>query len=256
MVTAMIHEKQGHSPGGRGPDGKLRGVGLANAFSLYDPYDPESPMDRRVAEVMADLNNWAFVRAVFSERIQFNIPSEVPNSHSYDRAFPKDDFSGPLSNSCADWLGVNYYMRWLMQYRADYQVRAEWHTPEGPRADNGWNIYPEGLERILRQTAEHFPAVPLVVTENGLADANDDKRPDFIRDHLRALDKAVLGSERGPALDVRGYFHWSLTDNFEWQSGLQYRFGLVAIDYAQDCKRTARPSAAVYRDEVGSRRDK
>ena len=202
---------------------------------------------------MGDLNNWDFVRAILSDRMKFDIPSEVPNSHSFEREYPKDDLPASATGPSIDWLGVNYYMRWLMEYKADYQARADWHTPDGPRTDNGWIIYPEGLERILRQTADHFPGIPLVVSENGLSDWNDSKRPQFIRDHLASLDGAIQGSDQGPALDVRGYYHWSLVDNFEWQSGFQYRFGLIEIQFDQGQKRVPRGSATVYHDEIVKR---
>jgi beta-glucosidase len=181
MVAAMIHEKQGLSPNGRGPNGELRGVSLANAFALYDPNDPSNPNDQRVAQVMADLNNWDFVHGLLSDRLKFDIPSEVPGAKSFEREFPKDDLPAYATAPSLDWLGVNYYMRWLMQYQPTYQVRAQWITPDGPLTDNGWSIYPEGLEKVLRQTAQQFPGMPLVVSENGLSDAKDDKRPAFIR---------------------------------------------------------------------------
>jgi beta-glucosidase len=107
---------------------------------------------------------------------------------------------------------------------------------------------------VLRETAARLPGVPLVVTENGLADAKDDRRPAFIRDHLASLDRAISGGASGPALDVRGYYHWSLTDNFEWLEGYDKRFGLVAIDYERDLARVPRPSARVYADAIRRRR--
>jgi beta-glucosidase len=83
-------------------------------------------------------------------------------------------------------------------------------------------------------------AVPLLVTENGIADGSDRQRPAFIRDHLAALDAAVHEH-----LDVRGYFHWSLLDNFEWTQGYARRFGLYAVDFTTQA-RTLREGGAEY----------
>ena len=88
------------------------------------------------------------------------------------------------------------------------------------------------------------------MTENGIADAEDRLRPAFIRDSLAALDRAC---RRGT--DVRGYFHWSLLDNFEWDDGFHGRFGLCAVDFDKaDVPRTPRPSARVLAQELERRR--
>ena len=91
---------------------------------------------------------------------------------------------------------------------------------------------------------------PLYVTENGIADASDRLRPAFIRESLAALDRA-----RARGADVRGYLHWSLLDNFEWDDGYHGRFGLCAVDFDKaDLPRIPRPSAHVYAQEIERRR--
>jgi beta-glucosidase/6-phospho-beta-glucosidase/beta-galactosidase len=116
-----------------------------------------------------------------------------------------------------------------------------------PVSDLGWEIYPEGLERALVNVAAY--GLPIVVTENGLADAADRARPDFLRESLAALDRA-----RGAGVDVRGYLHWALMDNFEWADGHLGRFGLHAVDFARpEGPRVPRPSARVYAEEVRRR---
>ena len=82
--------------------------------------------------------------------------------------------------------------------------------------------------------------LPIYITENGLADAKDEKRSGYIKDHLSFIHKAISGG-----VDVRGYFYWSLLDNFEWDKGFWPRFGLVAVDFPTQ-QRTIRPSAIVY----------
>ncbi|MEK7067671.1 MAG: family 1 glycosylhydrolase, partial [Patescibacteria group bacterium] len=91
---------------------------------------------------------------------------------------------------------------------------------------------------VLKELREY--QLPVYILENGLADAADARRADFIRDHLRYVRQAI-----SEGIDVRGYFHWSLLDNFEWADGFEPKFGLYQVDF-KTFKRTARPSAKVY----------
>jgi len=117
--------------------------------------------------------------------------------------------------------------------------------PDAPKSDLGWEILPEGLEIALRECARYH--VPLMVTENGIADAADRWRPDFIRASLAALDRA-----RAAGADVRGYFHWSLMDNYEWHEAYGGKFGLFSRDATGGTGE--RPSAKVYAEDVARRR--
>jgi beta-glucosidase len=141
-----------------------------------------------------------------------------------------------------DFVGVNYYTRDLvaLDLRAPRRLFARnFHAPGALMSDGGYGeIYPEGLYRVLQRARAY--GRPLYVTENGLPDADDDRRPAFILDHLRQLSRAVQAG-----CDVRGYFHWTLVDNFEWADGWTLRFGLIALDPATQA-RTPRPSAEVY----------
>ena len=102
----------------------------------------------------------------------------------------------------------------------------------------GWEIYPEGIYHVLKSLKKYNK--PIYVTENGLADAKDIYRTDFIKDHLKYVHKAI-----SDGVDVRGYLHWSLLDNFEWQQGFWPRFGLVEMDY-KTMERRIRQSAYTY----------
>lgn len=125
-----------------------------------------------------------------------------------------------------DFIGVNYY-------------RAVGRINDLPKSDIGWAIYSHGLYENLMDVKERFD-LPVYITENGIADADDDQRADFIADHLAATLEAI-----SEGADVKGYFYWSLLDNFEWESGYGPRFGLVEVDY-KTLKRKVRPSARVY----------
>jgi beta-glucosidase len=108
----------------------------------------------------------------------------------------------------------------------------------------GWDIYPEGFYQTLKAVAKRYPGKPVIVTENGIADANDSKRPDFMKDHLAEMARAMKDG-----VPVEGYCHWSLMDNFEWTSGFAPRFGLYEMDYS-NFNRIPRPSAELYRQII------
>jgi beta-glucosidase len=133
-----------------------------------------------------------------------------------------------------DWLGVQYYF--------DTPMRAFSQADEDgdpPRTDMDWRIHPEGLYWVLMEAWERY-RVPILVTENGLADAFDRQRSLFILDHLAWMNRAIV-----EGADVRGYLHWSLIDNFEWAYGFAPRFGLASVDY-ETMARTPRQSAWLY----------
>jgi beta-glucosidase len=127
-----------------------------------------------------------------------------------------------------DWIGVNYYSRTFVGWPWSGETPAT-----GARTDFGWEIYPEGLYQVLRRVGRY--GKPVVITENGIADADDDQRPSYIVSHLRQIQRAIRDG-----VDVRGYMHWTLLDNFEWAEGYEQRFGLATRE------RQLRPSARVY----------
>ncbi len=253
MVATMIHRKQGRTTDARGADGGLRGVGLANSLGYFEPANPNSAKDRYAVQLMADWMNWDLQRGIITGHLKFTFPHSNP-ARIWEKDMPARDLPADEFGPFFDWLGANYYSKSVVKYSSYKSNPIEFVSPPEQPADNWWPIYPQGMENILRQFAERFPGYPLVVTENGLADAKDRFRPAFIRDHLAAIDRALFGSERGPALDIRGYYHWSLFDNFEWLEGYKYRFGLVEIKYDQNLKRVTRPSFGVYRDEILKRK--
>lgn len=130
-----------------------------------------------------------------------------------------------------DFIGLNHY------FHVQFGKKTMFDT-----TDMGWNISPEGLYRTLIELKEY--AKPVYVSENGIADAKDRKRADYILGYLSAMHRAI--SEGVP---VKGYFHWSLLDNYEWLYGFSMRFGLVAVDY-ETFQRTIRPSAYVYKQVI------
>jgi beta-glucosidase len=144
----------------------------------------------------------------------------------------------------ADFIGLQYYSRVLPQLLLKGAGLVAPPGPEGA-SDLGWPVFSEGLYRMVRETAKRFD-VPIHITENGIADAEDSRRAAFITNHLAWLHRAMR-----EGADVQGYFHWALTDNFEWLEGFEPRFGLVGIDY-DTLARAVRPSAGVYAETCRS----
>lgn len=137
-----------------------------------------------------------------------------------------------LTNGYNDFVGVNYYFHDRIKF--PYSIKNE----NKEVSDMGFEIYPEGIYHILKDLKKYN--LPIYITENGLADAKDGKRAKFIRDHLCWIHRAI-----SEGTDVRGYFHWSLLDNFEWDKGFWPRFGLIEINY-KTMERKIRPSAREY----------
>lgn len=156
-----------------------------------------------------------------------------------DRFFNHQFFiwSGKSSH---DYIGINYYFHYRLKNRPEKpaQFFFEVHTENRETSDLGWEINaPAVFDAIMGMTRYKKP---IYISEHGVANADDGKRPRIIVAALKEVYHAIKAG-----VDIRGYYHWSLIDNFEWEKGYTGRFGLVAIDYAT-MKRTPRRSAYVY----------
>ncbi len=136
-----------------------------------------------------------------------------------------------LARRHADFFGVQCYSR--CRIGPSGRLPPE---PGVPLTDMGYEFYPEALEGALRYAHQHL-RVPLYVTENGIATTDDTRRVEYIRRALAGVRRCL-----DSGLDVRGYIHWSLLDNFEWLEGYRPRFGLVAVDHTT-FRRSIKPSA-------------
>lgn len=141
----------------------------------------------------------------------------------------KDDYILKRVKRTCDFIGVNYY---FSERFYGYRV----HNPDQRLSDLGWDMHPENLEFVLERLYKKYK-LPIIVTENGLADGRDEYRKWWLGKTMLALSNAL---EQG--VDLRGYLHWSLLDNFEWAHGAWPNFGLIEVDY-KTMKRTVRPSA-------------
>ncbi len=145
-----------------------------------------------------------------------------------------------------DFIGVNYYFHYRVAFvPRDYshfffQVRNE----NREVSDVGWEVYPPGIFAAIQDMAAY--GKPIYVTENGIASVNDDKRVRFLVAHVKEVYHAIQSG-----VPVKGYFHWSLIDNFEWEKGFGPRFGLVEVDY-ETFERRPRRSTQVYAEIAGT----
>jgi beta-glucosidase len=154
-----------------------------------------------------------------------------------------------------DFLGVNNYFSFVVRDTGDGPLVVR--DPEAQRTDMGWEVYPDGLYRVLARVAADYEPAAMYVTENGAAFGDvrghdgrvrDPERQDYLESHIGSVAQAVAED-----VPVKGYFVWSLLDNFEWAHGYSKRFGLVYVDYPT-LERVPKDSFYWYRDFVASQR--
>ena len=207
----------------------------------------DSPEDRAMAEFEYARSTQWFMDPIFKGRY----PELALRGHGANAPVVQDgDFD--IIRQKIDFLGCNYYFRaWCSAANPPVPAPA----PHGT-TDMGWEIYPQGLPELLLKLKAEYPDLPPVyITENGMAnpdqvsagEVHDPQRIAFVRSHLDALKEAMDGG-----VEVRGYFLWSLLDNFEWNSGYSKRFGIVHVDYATQ-QRTLKDSALWYREFIAAR---
>ena len=215
-----IHEVRGQM----GYGGTM--VGVAHHVRAFEPAHGY-PQERLAARLIGRLFEDMFTIAMTEGRFV------IPLGRGY-----------PLGRRrYSDFIGLNYYSREMVSFTWNSALMfAKMETKAGvPINDLGWEIYPEGLYHFCKKYWNRYH-LPIYITENGTCDAKDAFRARFIYDHLlqvkRLLDEGV---------DVRRYYHWTFTDNFEWEEGTSARFGLVEVDYSTQ-ERTVRPSGWFFAD--------
>ncbi len=154
---------------------------------------------------------------------------------------------------CQDFVGFNYYFTDYYRFADLRDIRSKGlfyrANPEFPKNDLGWYMEPEGLHPLLVRVWAHYKK-PIMVTENGLADKDDEYRKWWIEESIMAMERAL-----SEGVQVIGYQHWSLLDNFEWAYGWWPQFGLVEVD-RKDMKRKVRPSAKYYAEQIQEKMSK
>ncbi len=207
-------------------------VSWAQHINIFDPANQSSPLDRWSSRQQDLSFNGFFLRAI-----------ETGSAEWYIRPFVGDM---SMVKQTADYIGLNIYARNTVRFNLSSagELFGKRETPAGaPLGDPGISanygeIYPQGILRAAQRVARF--RLPIYITENGVADRADRLRPWVIAQAVCAMHDAL---EEG--IDLRGYYHWSLVDNFEWAEGWTMRFGLYALD-TETQGRTLRPSGELY----------
>jgi beta-glucosidase len=240
------------------PDAQV-GVTL-NLYSVRPATDSEG--DRDAARRIDGLQNRFFLEPVLAGAYPADVLRDLGEEEWFaaNPASDATDIAAPI-----DFLGVNYYSRHTVAAGTPVAGEAssfpgsefvEFVDTGAAKTQMGWPIHPDGLVDVLALANSYRPELPLYVTENGAAyedrvaengDIEDDARLDYIQQHIGACATAI--AQRIP---LKGYFAWSLMDNWEWAWGYSRRFGLVYVDYETQ-KRTVKKSGRWFADFLGGR---
>jgi len=254
----------------------LRGVVKADArmsvtlnLHQFRPADPDDAEDVDAAHRLDAVGNRIFLDPILHGRYPDDLAANTSSVSNWPWAIPGDV---ETAGAGIDVLGVNYYTPTVVKFWDGRSPKegadgghgggaspwvgvsdVDFPAQPGPKTAMGWPIDASGLEELLERLNREHPGVPLMITENGMA-APDVVAPDgavhdadriaYLNDHIAAAHRAM---EAGA--DLRGYFVWSLMDNFEWARGYGMRFGIVRVDY-DTLARTPKDSAAWYRDVI------
>lgn len=216
-ALAFSHLLQGHARAARAlrqarPDAR---IGAAVHLVRSEPWRSWWPADRFAAAQVERGFNWPFYDAIRDGVIRLQLPG-----------FPR--LEEPLADlqGSADFVGINYYRRNLVRFDPQSPGWVALQQGSGRCSDAGVEIHPQGLLEMLRLAWQRY-GLPLIVTENGVADAEGSLRAGYLRAHAFAVACAIA-----EGIPVQGYFHWSLLDNFEWTDGYSLRFGLYRVNFS------------------------
>jgi beta-glucosidase len=210
---------------GHNPDAM---VSVAHNMAALSPWSAWNPLDRVLAKVAKHFYNHSLIDAFRTGVLTLQFPFRKPLS-----------IPVPIKGKL-DFFGLNYYTRVHLRFnplkRMGVELRHRDIEGHG-LTDLGWEIHPRGLDKVLRHASSL--GVPLIITENGIATNDSQKKIKFMRGHIEQVEKCLRDG-----MDIRGYFYWSLIDNYEWLQGLDARFGLYRVDF--DTMERKPTSAAAY----------
>ncbi|HOP94984.1 MAG: GH1 family beta-glucosidase [Dictyoglomaceae bacterium] len=225
-------------------------IGITLNFSPVYPAT-EKEEDLKAARLQDAFSNRLFLDPIFFRKYPEELWRILERSYWSFKPEPEDFdiISRPI-----DFIGINYYTRTIVQADPENKIFGikEIKGP-GEFTDMDWEIYPDGLYDLLIRLYRDYE-VPLYITENGAAFSDvvedgkirDKKRIDYLREHFKRAYYAIRDG-----VDLRGYFIWTLMDNFEWSNGFSKRFGLIYVDYS-DQKRILKDSAYFYKEVIAN----
>ena len=198
-------------------------ISIAHNMVVFEPLNKFNPLDVIVNNQIRYMFDYAFLDSIFEGKIL--------------KPFGKGEKLQDLKESL-DFIGLNYYSRTFVKFSPKTTYEA---VNRGELSDFNNEIYPEGIYRLLVDLKKRY-GKSVMITENGVADHLDKWRPQLIKDTIGYMRKA---KEEG--VDIIGYMHWSLMDNFEWAEGYSMKFGLFEVDFKTQ-ERKPRQSAFVYKE--------
>jgi len=205
-------------------------IGIANHFIVFKNERDWFLLDKAVRNRIDQFFNRMIPDAFVTNKLIANLPTIL----KFEREIELDNK--------IDFWGVNYYYRLFTKFKLSLDNPFHFYTKH-PETDTGWEIYPKGILKILKMISNY--GKPIIITENGIAINNEEVRKKFLKKHLKFVYKAIKDN-----IDVRGYFYWSLTDNYEWLYGKSKRFGLIFVDYESNYKRIPKESFYFYRELI------
>ena len=196
------------------PAGKKSKIGIVKNIFQFEPYQRWNIMDWAVSSMLDSVFNSSIINYFKTGDFDFHLPLQARLS-----------FQNPEAISAMDFIGLNYYSHYLVSARPNIKEPFVFLERRNEiQTDMDYSIYPEGFYRALH-TIKKLGA-PIYVTENGIADKDDTRRSLFINRYIYAMYKAMR-----EGVDIRGYFYWTLMDNFEWAEGYDKKFGLYSVDF-------------------------
>jgi beta-glucosidase len=208
-------------------------IGLATSIFQFEPMRRWHLGDWVIARIGSNTFNESVLGFFRTGTMKFYVPLDVDVSYT--------DANAP---NTLDFIGVNYYSHYAYKFDFDFKKAAESIAVEGEEmTDMPYTIYTEGIYRAIEDAAKLKK--PVIITENGISDAKDDRRDKYIRQSLYAVSKAIKDG-----YDVRGYYYWTLLDNFEWAEGYTQKFGLYEVNL-QTQERKLRNGATAFVEIIG-----
>lgn len=218
-------------------------IGITNNRDWLMPYDSKSKNDIYATKYANDVMYYYFIDPIILGEYPSSFYKTV-KKFGIDIIVTEEDLN--TISQDIDFLGLNYYTRKLIKYDDREILGFTENIGSYKQTNMGYEIYPEGLYKILIDLGKRYKSIPIYITENGISASdtvingkiNDQSRIEFLKEHLEACSNAI---EKG--ISLKGYFAWSFMDNFEWIYGYSMRFGLVYVDFRNKIRI---PKASAY----------
>ena len=207
------------------PNGQDSKIGIVKNIMQFEPYRRWNLLDWIVCRITSEIYNGIALSYLEKGVINVNYPF-----------FVKINYESKSAALATDFFGLNYYSHSHLKFKFDsYEFFENKFLSSDTMTDMPYAIYPEGLYRAIKQAGKINK--PIIITENGIADATDDRREIFIERYIYAMSRAIKDGA-----NVKGYYYWSLMDNFEWAEGYDMRFGLHEVNFETQERRLRKGS--------------